>query len=28
MLNNSVTQIATFDRGFDAVPGVTRVEMA
>ena len=28
MLNNGVTEIATFDQGFDAVPGVTRVEMA
>lgn len=28
MLNNGVTRIATFDRGFDSVPGVTRIEMA
>jgi predicted nucleic acid-binding protein len=28
MLNNGVTQIATFDQGFDSVPGVTRVEVA
>ena len=24
MLNNGVTTIATFDRGFDLVPGITR----
>jgi predicted nucleic acid-binding protein len=24
MLNNSVTRIATFDEGFDAIDGVTR----
>jgi hypothetical protein len=27
MRNNGVTEIATFDQGFDSVPGVTRVEM-
>jgi predicted nucleic acid-binding protein len=27
MLNNDVTLIATFDRGFDEVPGVRRVEL-
>jgi len=27
MLNNGVTRIATFDRGFDSVPGIARVEM-
>ena len=27
MLNNAVTQIATFDQGFDVVPGVTRIRM-
>ena len=28
MLNNDVTQIATFDQGFDRVPGVARLELA
>lgn len=28
MLNNEITQIATFDGGFDEVPGVTRVPFA
>jgi predicted nucleic acid-binding protein len=27
MLNNDVTEIATFDTAFDGVPGVTRVEL-
>jgi predicted nucleic acid-binding protein len=27
MMNNSVTEIATFDQGFDAVEGVTRFRM-
>ena len=27
MLNNGVTRIATFDRGFDAVPGIERVKL-
>jgi predicted nucleic acid-binding protein len=28
MLNNGVTEIATFDAGFDAVPGVRRVVLS
>ena len=28
MLNNSVSQIATFDEGFDAVDGIERVKLA
>lgn len=27
MLNNDIQRIATFDRGFDGIPGVTRVEL-
>ena len=27
MLNHDVTDIATFDRGFDAIPGVSRVPL-
>ncbi len=27
MLNNDVTRIATFDRGFDVIPGVERLEL-
>jgi predicted nucleic acid-binding protein len=28
MLNNGVTEIATFDHGFDSMPGITRAGMA
>jgi predicted nucleic acid-binding protein len=27
MLNNGVTRIATFDRGFDAIPGLERLKL-
>lgn len=27
MLNNGVTRIATFDRGFDAIPGIERLKL-
>ena len=27
MLNNSVSSIATFDRGFDAIPGIERLSL-
>lgn len=27
MLNNGVTRIATFDRGFDAIPGLDRLKL-
>jgi len=27
MLNNAITQIATFDAGFDLIPGISRVEI-
>jgi hypothetical protein len=28
MLNHGITEIATFDRGFDRIPGVRRLELA